>query len=76
MQPVTTGARATDEAIQMTQEQILAAVRQSQEAMVRAVTVWSQGVAKAVPELPSQPPAQKEALLAVFRGYSREPGKT
>ncbi|MDQ2981517.1 MAG: hypothetical protein M3R26_04210 [Actinomycetota bacterium] len=49
----------TDEAIQTTQEHILAAVRQSQEAMVKAVTVWSQAVAKVVPELPSQPLADK-----------------
>jgi len=49
----------TDEAIRTTQDQILAAGRQSQEAMVKAVTVWSQAVAKAVPELPSQPLADK-----------------
>ena len=42
----------TEEAIKTTQEQILSAVRQSQEAMVKAITVWSQTVAKAVPELP------------------------
>jgi hypothetical protein len=40
---------------QNAQEQTLSSIRQSQQAIVEAVTVWAQAVEKAVPETPALP---------------------
>lgn len=52
-------ASPTTEVIEATQERMLEAVRQGQDAMVNAVSMWSQAVAKAMPELPKAPYADQ-----------------
>ena len=61
----------TIELPEQAQEQTLAAIRQSQTAVVEAVQAWAQAVEKAVPETPSLPfseelPSAKQLIQTSF----------
>jgi 3-methyladenine DNA glycosylase AlkC len=48
------GARAGDESVHV-QEQVLEAIKRSQDATIQIVTAWSESVARLAPQLPEMP---------------------